>query len=221
MVNSVSNSVSAYNPFGDVTKYTSQSSYWIGKTAQNNSVNTVKVLEENSVGSILPEILSPEEAKKTHNIKKIGLSIATVTFLAGGIIFALMKGGSKGFARNISALQKNIERKLQASKLNLEGRSAYNKILQASLKIVDKMQKRINTANNITTIKDVLFENLMKNRFTGKITGKIHSWITKMFSKIARRAVKLRYNETLGKLQSSSNLGRKMLKNISEAEKCR
>ena len=203
MINSVNIAETTQNPFIDVSKRTSDSIYWIKKESE------IKILEK--MYNSLPEILSPQEARKTNNIKTIGISIASVTLLAAATIFYIMRGGPKGFSKNIKAFRKNLENRLQTSKLNLEDNTIYNKFLQLSLKVTDKLQRKFEVANNFTTIKDLSFENFMKNKYTGKITGKIHTSITKLFTKIARRAVKGKYQETFEKLQNISALSKKAL----------
>ena len=207
MTNTIQSSVIVNkNPFSDVSKRTSERDYWLGEKDNTKSI----------AGMELPEILTPEEARRTRNTTKIGTSIAAATLIVGGVIFLLMRGGPKSFSKNIVRFSKNIEKQLEQSKLNLENNGLYNKFLQAFLKVADFAQKRIDTANNFTTIKDVTFEKFMNNRLTGKITGKIHSFITKMFARVARRAVKLQYEETYEKLQTSSKLNKKLLSKIAD-----
>ncbi len=205
MINTSGNVSITNNSFSDFNINPSEYSYWYNQ--KNNT----------QIKTSLPEILSPEEARKTHNTKTIGISIASATLLAAAGVFYLMRGGPKGFVKNINILRKNLENKLQQSKLDLEDNSFYNKFLQSSIKVTDWLQSKIDTLNNITTIKDLLFEKFMNNRLTGKITGKIHSYITKVFAKVARRAVKNSYSETLEKIKNSTKLSKKMLQNLSSA----
>lgn len=205
MINTGGNVSITNNSFSDFNINPSEYSYWYNQ--KNNT----------QIKTSLPEILSPEEARKTHNTKTIGISIASATLLAAAGVFYLMRGGPKGFVKNINILRKNLENKLQQSKLDLEDNSFYNKFLQFSIKVTDWLQSKIDTLNNITTIKDLLFEKFMNNRLTGKITGKIHSYITKVFAKVARRAVKNSYSETLEKIKNSTKLSKKMLQNLSSA----
>lgn len=205
MINTSGNVSITNNSFSDFNINPSEYSYWYNQ--KNNT----------QIKTSLPEILSPEEARKTHNTKTIGISIASATLLAAAGVFYLMRGGPKGFVKNINILRKNLENKLQQSKLDLEDNSFYNKFLQFSIKVTDWLQSKIDTLNNITTIKDLLFEKFMNNRLTGKITGKIHSYITKVFAKVARRAVKNNYSETLEKIKNSTKLSKKMLQNLSSA----
>ncbi len=205
MINTSGNVSITNNSFSDFNINPSEYSYWYNQ--KNNT----------QIKTSLPEILSPEEARKTHNTKTIGISIASATLLAAAGVFYLMRGGPKGFVKNINILRKNLENKLQQSKLDLEDNSFYNKFLQFSIKVTDWLQSKIDTLNNITTIKDLLFEKFMNNRLTGKITGKIHSYITKVFAKVARRAVKNSYSETLEKIKNSTKLSKKMLQNLSSA----
>ena len=205
MINTSGNVSITNNSFSDFNINPSEYSYWYNQ--KNNT----------QIKTSLPEILSPEEARKTHNTKTIGISIASATLLAAAGVFYLMRGGPKGFVKNINILRKNLENKLQQSKLDLEDNSFYNKFLQSSIKVTDWLQSKIDTLNNITTIKDLLFEKFMNNRLTGKITGKIHSYITKVFAKVARRAVKNNYSETLEKIKNSTKLSKKMLQNLSSA----
>ena len=205
MINTSGNVSITNNSFSDFNINPSEYSYWYNQ--KNNT----------QIKTSLPEILSPEEARKTHNTKTIGISIASATLLAAAGVFYLMRGGPKGFVKNINILRKNLENKLQQSKLDLEDNSFYNKFLQSSIKVTDWLQSKIDTLNNITTIKDLLFEKFMNNRLTGKITGKIHSYITKVFAKVARRAVKNSYSETLEKIKNSTKLSKKMLQNLTSA----
>ena len=63
--------------------------------------------------------MTPEEARKTNNLKIIGLSVAGVTVLtAAGIFFCIKRAVQKVCQKNFRKLQNYFQKKLQNIKLN-------------------------------------------------------------------------------------------------------
>ena len=83
MINSVSPYENKPNNFGTVSKHNSANDYWLRES---------KKTEELTIN----DIITPENAKKTHNAEAIGISIAIATLAVTGALLLVMKGGPKG-----------------------------------------------------------------------------------------------------------------------------
>ena len=194
MINSIeSANIPKRNPFGTVTNRNNVADYWL---VQNKNEG-----ETNTLGSILPDtiILNPEEARKTHNLKIIGISIATATVLTASAIFFVLRGGPKGVAKGFQSIRDYLERKVQMSKLKGATASGYEYLLGKADFFLGKAQ----AINNFTTIKDFTFKKLMyggKNNW--KYTRKIHNSITEMFEKLGLKTVANSYKKTFSKFDT-------------------
>src|SRR5574344_1185593 len=182
------------NPFGVVTKRNLPSDYWL-KEKKNNS----NQIQNTNLGI---QFITPEEARKTHNYKALGLSIAGATILTAAGLFFILKGGPKGLTKNFQKLRDLLETKLQNSKLdNMDKNRKINRAL-----------RKFKVVNNFTTVKDVLFKKLMyfnsENKDTKKksFTRKIHEGITKLFEKIGRQSVVNSYNSTSNSINEVGRL---------------
>ena len=183
------------NPFGSVSCSTG-SDYWLGGNEQNPKISESHV-------SILPDpiILNPEEARKTNNLKIIGLSIASVTVLSAAGIFLLLRGGPKGVAKGFQTLRNYLERKVQKSKLVGIDAPKYETMLNN----IDYWTKRSQAINNFTTIKDFAFKKLMSGN---KYTNKIHKTITSTFEKLGIKTLVRSYSaasKAFAKLEKANN----------------
>lgn len=208
MINSINGTIPPKNnPFGTVTNRNSVADYWLDQNKKEGATNTL--------GSILPDtiILNPEEARKTNNLKIIGLSIASATVLAAAGIFFVLRGGPKGVAKGFQSLRDYLERKVQKSKLKGATASGYEYLLGKADFLLGKAQ----TINNFTTIKDFAFKKLMyggKNNW--KYTRKIHNAITNTFEKLGLKTIAKSYQRTGAKFNKLSEINSSI---ISELEK--
>lgn len=195
MINSIPTiETKALKTFGQVTQHQAVSDYWL--PAQSTDKFDKSNNEELSAAKI--RIITPEEARKTNNLKIIGLSIAgTVVLTAAGIFFVL-KGGGKGLTKNFQKLRDSFQKKIQQAKLGSDDKVATpNRFYIIMVKVLDKFLSRSEAINNFTSFKDMLFKNLMN---FSKFTGKIHDNITKLFEKIGRQTVLNSYKKTGGYL---------------------
>ncbi len=208
MINSINGTIPPKNnPFGTVTNRNSVADYWLDQNKKEGATNTL--------GSILPDtiILNPEEARKTNNLKIIGLSIASATVLAAAGIFFVLRGGPKGVAKGFQSLRDYLERKVQKSKLKGATASGYEYLLGKADFLLGKAQ----AINNFTTIKDFAFKKLMyggKNNW--KYTRKIHNAITNTFEKLGLKTIAKSYQRTGAKFNKLSEINSSI---ISELEK--
>lgn len=207
------------NTFGKITSKKNPSDYWIASQPDVNQSNkqssqtevqsqdSVKL--ENSEEKYLAaspyienfKIITPEEARKTNNIKIIGLSIAGATVLTAGTIFLLLKGGPKSIGKNINKLRGFLEKKVQEAKLDgNDVLSTTNKVYVYALDRLNKLQERSGFVNNYNTVKDLLFKRIMG---CNKYLAKVHDKITTMFERIGRQAVVNTYKKTNGLLKNA------------------
>ena len=198
------------NAFGAVTSKSDPRMYWIMPETMQDIYENKKKKENSKL-----HIINPEEARKTNNIKLIGISIASVTVLTAAGIFFLLKGGTKGLSKNFQRLRDFFDKKVQTSKLENPGQLSFSgKSYIFIVKTLDNMLKKFEAVNNFTTIKDLLFKKIMFNNFTGKYTGKVHDSITLMFERIGRQSVVNSYNKTSGKFRFAEVLSEEAAKNI-------
>lgn len=129
------------------------------------------------------ENLNEKEEKKHNN----GASIAIGAMLVGFGIMALTKG----------ALPKKASKYLTKLKVNLENKVEKNSVLSGfykkSIETIDSFLEKSQSINNITSLKDVIFQKLM---FGTAITKDIHIGITNFFRNISRKTVNSSYAKT-------------------------
>ena len=198
MINSISGVESKKSPF-DIVSQRKTSDYWMVNNDDALRINLPMVTDIT--------FLSPDEARKTHNMKTIGLSIAMATIFTAGGIFFVFRGGPKAIAKNFRHFRNLIERKLQKSKLDMDSNPLATKVLAYSLNKSEAVLSKVEAVNNLTTIKDLLFKKLLH---VSKFGSRIHNKITKIFSKIARTAVKNTYKETYSSFRNTMGLSRIM-----------
>lgn len=185
--------------FGQVTQKQTVSDYWLPVPPAQDKFE--KNNDNNEGLSSKIRIITPEEARKTNNLKIIGLSIAgTVVLTAAGIFFVL-KGGGKGLTKNFQKLRDTLQKKIQDSKLSSNNlTTSPNRFYIVMVKALDGILSRSEAINNFTSFKDMLFKNLMN---FSKYTCKIHDNITRLFEKIGRQTVLNGYKKTSGFLEQA------------------
>lgn len=196
--------------------------YWLMPKTQDNEQN------DSYNESILPiPIMLPEEAKKTHNLKIIGTSIAGVTILTAAAVVFFLKGGPKGMIKSFGKLRDYLQKKVQNAKLDYENNTTTEKVYTYIIGKLDTILKKSEAVNNFTSIKDIAFKHLM---YTTKFTRKIHDKTTKLFEKLCRNTVVKSYNGTKNKFRDTTfaieeiteNIVKgnpKLSKDLSDAEK--
>ena len=174
------------NSFEEVSQNTSAERYWI--TSQNLPQ------DKPLLGSI--KIMTPEKARKTHNAKAIGISIASATILTAAGVFFFLKGGPKGLSKGLEALRNVLEERIQKSKLNNNIPPKVLSTYEFIIRNTDSILKRAEAINNYTTIKDYSLKKIMCNKSNSSILSKLHSGITEMFMRIAKKTVISSYKNT-------------------------
>ena len=187
------------NSFGQVSNK-KPSDYWL-PIEKKKEEKKQDIKESKSIKTIL---ITPDEARKTKNLKAIGLSIAGATVLTAGTVFFILKGGPQGLTKTFLKWRDYLERKLQNDILENKGlTSAKNKVYLFGLKAVDSAMQRTEAINNFTTIKDILFKRMMG---FCKPLRKVHDDITELFEKIGRKSVVTTYRNTKNQFSDSVNL---------------
>lgn len=154
-------------------------------------------------------ITTPDKARKTKNLRTIGLSIAGATVLTAAGIFLVLKGGTKGLTKNFEKLRDYLERQLLKSKLENEGEMTFvNKVYVYMIKSLDTLVRKTEAINNFTNLKDLTFKKMMGPKGFLK---KAHDSITRLFEKIGRKSVKNAYNSTSGRMKETA-----LLRNVLE-----
>ncbi|MGN0031524.1 MAG: hypothetical protein ACI37Q_06185 [Candidatus Gastranaerophilaceae bacterium] len=143
-------------------------------------------------------IINPEEARKTKNLTIIGVSIGVATILTAAGLFFFLKGGPRNLPKYFRDFKNYLERKVQKSKLNNEGKLSFkNNVYMSLIKLADSAQRKFEVINNFTSFKDILFKKIM---YISKIGSKIHNGITKGFENIGKLAVTGSYRKTSSKI---------------------
>ncbi len=200
------------NTFGKVTARTNPSDYWLEKPKPQQLPQVQKLPSDVvSQPAIKPQIsdatylaaspyldkikiITPEEARKTNNIKIIGLSIAGATILTAGTIFFLLKGGPKSLSKSFNSLRTFLDKKVQKAKLDGNNvLSTTDKVYVYALDKLNKLQERSGVINNYNTVKDLLFKKMMG---WNKYLAGFHDKITRGFERLGRQAVVNTYKKT-------------------------
>lgn len=153
-------------------------------------------------------ILLQQEDKKNHSSKTGKIIVISALGVAFATI-ALLKGGfSKTFAKYLNNLKTALENK-EFSEGKLSG--FYRYCLSKVNLFLDKAQ----SINNLTSLKDILFQKFMWGKNGNrKFTKKIHQGITTLFNRIGRNTVNSSYAGTNKKFASLNeyilNLNRKI-----------
>jgi hypothetical protein len=206
MINSIS-TIEQYkkNAFENVTQRQTPEAYWLDMPKTQNAAPQE---EENDSFISNMKILTPEEARKTHNVAKIGISIAAATIFAAGATYFLLKGGgSRGLVKHFEKAKLSLERKLQTAKLDPQAMtSTSNKLNLLMLKFTNYVLDKTQAINNFTSLKDILFKRFM-NLIKGG--GKIHDKITDFFEKLGLKTIKSAYKSTSEQVHGVNALTRK------------
>jgi len=125
-----------------------------------------------------------EEEKKKH---KWGLTIAASAIGIGFGTLILMRGSlPKKAVEYLGKLKLELEKRVQKGGKFVD---FYKKSIDTINSVIEKSQ----SLNNITSLKDILFQKIM---FLTKGTKKIHKGISKIFKNIARKTVNTSYAQT-------------------------
>ena len=150
-----------------------------------------------------------EEDKKRS--LKYGKTIVTGALVAGFGTLALTKGAfSKTASKYLGKLKAKLEQKvLKGSKLD--------NFYKYSIEKINSFIKKSESINNITSLKDVLFQKFMFGKNGQRtFTKKIHQGITAFFAKISRKTVNSKYAKTQSKFSGLNeniiNLNEKILR---------
>jgi len=195
--------------FDEVTNRRNPSDYWIMQQniPQNPPISTTKSLYPANF-----KIITPEEARKTHNTKVIGLSVAGATILTGIGLFTLMRGGgNRKLLQGLKALKAYFEKKLETLKIDNKNVETIDKAYMWAIGVIDNLTKKSEAVNNFTTFKDLLFKKLMH---ITEPTGKIHDQITNKFEQIGRKSVEHSYANTENNIIATQVASRKTLRRI-------
>ncbi len=193
------------NVFNRVSKKTRKEDYWLSGENNLKGISIPKVPGMPDVFQDI-QIMTPEEARKTHNIKLIGISIASVTILTAAGLFLLLKGGPKGLTKGFIKFRNYLEEKIQKSRLDNPDNPNINKLYALTIKSVDNILNHFEAINNFSTLKDFAFKKFMIK--TGKIGAKIHSKITKTFEKIGRQTVVNSYRVSKSNLSNARDIAK-------------
>lgn len=129
-----------------------------------------------------------KDEKKSH---ALGITIAASSVVVGFGTLALMKGFvPKALTKYLDKWKLVLEKKLETG-------TDFQGLYKKALDFVNDTRSKSKSINNITSLKDVLFERLMCGKNGNRpITSKIHRGITKLFNRISRNTVNSSYANT-------------------------
>ena len=129
--------------------------------------------------------------KPSHKNRNIAFAIGSSALFVGVGILVLMRGLPKNTSKYLESIKEFLEKKLEKS--SLKGSDKWNEFYIYSLRKVNTFIDKAQSINNFTSLKDVLFKNLMDKT---RVTSKIHKKISDLFERISRRTVKGAYKST-------------------------
>ena len=132
--------------------------------------------------------------KKSHKKRNFTLALGSSALLVGGGVLMLTRGLPKNTEKYLESLKKFLEKKLEKSKW--KGADSWSEFWIYSIRKVDSFIDKAQSINNFTSIKDILFKNLMDRT---KFTANIHKKITDFFERLARKTVLSSYKSTTQK----------------------
>ncbi len=126
--------------------------------------------------------------KKSH---KLGTTLAVSAIVVGFGALALLSGGAnKGVAKLLNKWKIQLEKKLSKG-------TKFEDLYRFSLNRTNDFLSKSESVNNLTTLKDVLFQKFMwGKKGTNNFGRKIHEGITNFFDRISRKTVNSYYNKT-------------------------
>ena len=129
--------------------------------------------------------------KKGHKKRNLAVAVGSSALLVGGGMLVLMRGLPKNTEKYLQSLKKFLEKKLEKSSIN--GSDGWSTFWEKSIRQVDSTIEKTQSVNNFTSLKDVLFKNIMDRN---KYTAKIHKGISDYYEKVARQTVLKSYKQT-------------------------
>lgn len=158
------------------------------------------------------EVLKPH---KSHKKRNLAFAVGSSALMVGGGVMLLTKGLPKNTQKYLESFKKFLEKKLEKS--NIKGADSWSEFWEYSIRKVDSFIEKSQSINNFTSLKDVIFKNLMDRN---KHTKKIHKNITDFFERLARNTVLKSYKSTNKKFNRMyeifDNLDKSILKSNPE-----
>lgn len=152
-------------------------------------------------------IATPSQQHEERRKRHYGTTIAFAAMAVGFGIMALMKG----------ALPKKATKYLTKLKVKLENKVEKNSTLSSfykkSIKAIDSFLEKSQSINNITSLKDIIFQKFM---FGTNFTKNIHIGITKFFNNLSRKTVNSSYAKTNKKFAELNEYMYSLNKKLSE-----
>ncbi len=126
-----------------------------------------------------------------HKKENFGSAITIATFATVLSIFMLSRGFQKGTGKVLTKLKGYLEGKRDLS--SISDSSKKTRFYAYSARKLNSFIKKLESVNNINSLKDILFMKLM---YKTKTTENIHKAITNYFEKVSRKTVINSYKKT-------------------------
>ncbi len=179
-------------------------------TQQNNKSKSFGFISNKDVTFNNANQLIEHQKEKIHNFNYASaIAITSIAIVCSA--FMLSKGTQKGTGKYLQKAKKYFEKKYAYSLLNENGNKS--KFYKFSLYNINHFIKRLDSINNITSLKDILF---MKFMYKTKLTKTIHNNITNYFEKISRKTVLDSFKQTDKAFTKMNELYEKLDKRILE-----
>ena len=146
-----------------------------------------KVSVSDNIAETKPVVIENGDAKRS----KLAHAVTIASLVAVGIVFTMSKGMQSGQDANLNKLKEFLEDKLVYS--SLKESVKWHNFYEFSIRKINSRIKRVESVNNITSLKDVLF---MRFMYKTNFTKSIHKNITQYFGKISRNKILGSYNKT-------------------------
>ena len=126
-----------------------------------------------------------------HKNKYVVPTVVTAALVIGFGTLGIMKGAlAKKAVKYLEKIKIQLEKKVEAG-------GNFVNFYKGCIEHINSFRDKAQSVNNITSLKDILFQKLM---FTTNITKRIHKGITRFFSNISRKAVNISYGNTERKM---------------------
>lgn len=186
MISSVNSSSYSQNPFRDFSK--------------NRDVNFIMTPSQ-----------TKETQEKSHRGRNLAFAIGSSALIVGAGFLLLTRGLPKNTAKHLEKIKEFLEKRLEKSAI--KGSDYWNEFYVYSIRKVNSFIEKAQSINNFSSLKDILFKNIMSKN---KTTARIHKKISDFFERISRKTVKSAYKNTGKKFSrmftSFDNLDARILK---------
>ena len=175
------------NPFTRFKSIDGQSFYVTQKYLPKQEEKSDEFVSMEQAENSEPAVQSGKKRSK----KKYAYAVGTSALVVGVGVLALMRGLPSGTNKFLEKIKTALEDKIE--RMSGDGKNFLQRFYVASLRRVNSFLEKTQSINNVISLKDALFKNLMEKT---TFTRKIHDGISNFFEKISVRTIRSAYSST-------------------------